>query len=254
MRSLKKYVSIGKAVGILFISIFSVQFFLNREIYHSIEQGYTSLISSPYHGLAAFCDVASSDISFKQQDVCEIDKKEEYIAHVAVAKARENRELLQFNQTLARFKKGTGYSEFALQQVIDLLSYEIRLVQLLFNGYTGALVEETLDRRITALKYSTPSVAFMYNTILDLATYDYQINNNLLDKVRKHTNKKLASLFDQRDKKIFLSAMENKLKQYQDILRKMQYSMAVESQMAIENVTIDGINNTIYFCPAMMAE
>lgn len=129
-----------------------------------------------------------------------------------------------FNELLFNFRKSKSYTEIALQNVIDLLNHELKLVRLLLYGHTGAAVDYALDSRNARLEYSSPSVVFIYNQILDLATNDYRTNQVLFETSRKQ--KRLSAALNQRDKNAFLLSMEDKLNQYQTIMRRLQYKIA----------------------------
>lgn len=128
-----------------------------------------------------------------------------------------------FNELLFNFRKSKSYNELALQNVIDLLSYELKLVRLLSHGQTGAAIDYALDARNARLEYSSPSVVFVYNRILDFATNDYRINQALYE---TSGHKRLSYALSQRDKNAFLLSMEGKLNQYQAVMRRLQYKIA----------------------------
>lgn len=173
-------------------------------------------------GLAGFCDVEASVVEYS---VAPEPSEEKKSIHDSM-RFKSQADVLQskFNQELALFKRTKDYGEGSLQKVIDLLGYELKLVRLLFYGNTGAAIEYVLDSRKTRLEYSTPSVALMYNNILDLVTYDAQSNQMLLESIEN--NKRLSSALNRNAKKAFLFSMESKLIRYQNILRELQYQIA----------------------------
>lgn len=145
--------------------------------------------------------------------------------HIAESTVQEE-EL--FRDIFARFKESKDYGEIALQNVVDLLDHELKLVRLLSSGRTGAAIDSALDIRNERMQYSSPSIVFVYNKIMDLVTYDYLHSRVMLQQVKN--NKRLSSALSHSAKKAFLLRMEEKLMQYQKIIRQFQHERIVDTK------------------------
>jgi len=151
-----------------------------------------------------------------------------------------------FNQALDRFKKTKDYGEISLQSIIDLLGFESKVVQHLLANHTGAAVEYALDRRNSRLECSTPSVMYMYDTILNLATFDTRYKQPMINAIQR--NKQLARALSQSEQQQFLCIMQDRLNYYRTVLRALQCAIAQGSSTNPAQVYIDS-DVVIQVCP-----
>jgi hypothetical protein len=76
-----------------------------------------------------------------------------------------------FELALQRFKKSSQCSEVSLEQLLLLLETELQLVEHLQAGETGMAIEDAIDARERLLSRTIPSLVYMYNSLMDFATY-----------------------------------------------------------------------------------
>jgi len=107
---------------------------------------------------------------------------------------------MQSNVTRAmeNFRSSRNYGEISIQQLLNLLRSELRLVHQLMNRESGCQIESFTRKRNKKLDCSIPSVVNVYDAVMDLATYDENINPR---------NLSLAH----RDRMLFLRNMEQVL-------------------------------------------
>jgi hypothetical protein len=110
----------------------------------------------------------------------------------------------------------------ALQRVIDILEEDLMLVHCLLSGHTGMMVQDALESRDTLLQKSPPSIVCMYNNIMDLVTYDEQVNSALYRNYMEHNCKLCPRALCWYDRRDFLFDMYDKLEHYTGLLHMMQ--------------------------------
>jgi len=156
----------------------------------------------------------------------------------------------QFQASLEKFKQSYDFGEVLLQQVVNLLDLEMMIVHCLIRGHTGAMVEDAIIARNQTLNHSVPSVAFMYDKILDLVAYDTATNKKLYAYHSKH-EKHLTHALNWSEKKEFLRNMHSKLEHYNGLMRAMQCDFAIGSSTAQRNVRVDRYDTALSFCPVV---
>lgn len=132
-----------------------------------------------------------------------------------------------FNTALNSFKRNRDFGQLAVQHVIDLLDVELNLVRHLVAGHTGASVQAALDDRNSLLLRTIPLAVTLYDTILTVATNDNKHNATLNNRI--NNGKRLPKALTIYDQKMFLSSIENKIEQYQDVMRNIQHTLAYQS-------------------------
>lgn len=142
-----------------------------------------------------------------------------------------------FYAALDRFKHNRDFGQLALQHVIDLLDAELNLVRHLAVGHTGAAVQEALDDRNGLLQRTIPLAVTLYDTILTVATHDSKHNATLNN--RTNNGKRLQKALTAYDQKIFLSTIENKIEQYKEIMKTLQYNVTVDTTLAYNSDIYD---------------
>src|SRR5262249_20961940 len=70
------------------------------------------------------------------------------------------------------FKKSNASNENSLEQLLCVLETELTLVEYLQTNVTGTYVEDAVHERERCLTESVPSVIYLYNLIMDVATYN----------------------------------------------------------------------------------
>ena len=153
------------------------------------------------------------------------------------------------NTAFDRLKQNTDFGEVMLQKIMNLLDAEITLVNYLLCGQHGIVLQNTMMMRNQMLKNSTPSVAYMYDKIIDLATYDQESNSKLYQSGRCGCG--LAYALCWRDKQCFLTGMRDKLVHYHSMMRAMQCEMAIGTATAEHTMPVDSKGNCISFCPVI---
>ena len=151
-------------------------------------------------------------------------------------------------KALDTFKTTRDFGEVSIQGVMHLLEAEVCIVDLLLEGHTGYAVERAVLKRNKKLSHSIPSVAYMYDKIVDVATYNDLLNR----KIYKHTQrdqKAFKSALNIHDKKIFLREMKDKLVHYYTIMHTMQCELAMGSGRSDSTVAIGSKGYSMGFCP-----
>ncbi|MFI5333181.1 MAG: hypothetical protein ACHQVS_03700 [Candidatus Babeliales bacterium] len=69
-------------------------------------------------------------------------------------------------------KKSDASTENSLEQLLCVLEAELTLVEYLQTDVTGTRVEDAVHEREQRLAESVPSVVYLYNLIMDFATYN----------------------------------------------------------------------------------
>ena len=150
---------------------------------------------------------------------------------------------------LDQLRANSDFGEVMLQKIMNLLNAEITIVNHLLCGEHGALLQNALVIRNQMLISSAPSVAYMYDKILDLSTYDQEANRKLFQSGRCGCG--LAYALSSRDKKCFLSGMREKLVHYHGMMRQMQCNLAIGSATVEHMLPVDSKGNCISFCPVI---
>lgn len=87
--------------------------------------------------------------------------------------APDERELQHnLDKALHHFKKSSAYTESYLEQLLCVLEVELTLIEYLQTDVTGTNVEDAVCERERRLAESVPSVVYLYNLIMDFATYN----------------------------------------------------------------------------------
>lgn len=92
------------------------------------------------------------------------------LSNSAMPDERELRHTL--DETVRHFKKSNTYTENSLEQLLCVLEAELTLVEYLQTDVTGTNVEDAVYERERRLAESVPSVVYLYNLIMDFATYN----------------------------------------------------------------------------------
>lgn len=161
----------------------------------------------------------------------------------------ENQENQQsLSQALQQFKANHDFGELLVQKVINLLDSELSLVNLLICGRHGQAVEEAITCRNQQLERTTPSVAYLYDKIMDIVTF----NDELCDKLQRKAGKKCArtkaralNLCDRRE---FLYSMQEQLMRYINVMYALQCDVSIAAARP-SDVPIDIHDNVMAYCP-----
>jgi len=132
-----------------------------------------------------------------------------------------------FNNALELFKETYDYGEMALQNIIDLLTVELRVVHNLLIGTTGATQERAVDKRNARLEMSTPSVVYIYNKVIDLVMNSQLLNEEIYRGCA--CKKQLVNSLNGYNQRLFLKHVEQKLRQYRKHIYEMQYDISIAS-------------------------
>lgn len=154
----------------------------------------------------------------------------------------------ELSATFETLSNSADYGEQMLQHIMNLVDAELVIVNHLMYGRTGAMLEDAMLARNHMLAQSMPSVAYMYDKILDLATADADVNPKLYESGRN--GKSLAYALNWSDKKDFLRGVRSKLTHYQKMLRAMQCDFAIDSAEARIQVPINS-DGSMSFCPVI---
>ena len=144
-------------------------------------------------------------------------------------------------------KSSPDFGELMLQKIIDLIEAEIKIVNHLLCSHTGAAVEEAIEERNFQLKHSVPSVAYVYDKMMDLVTYDQETNTRLYR--TGCCTKAIAKVLNWNDRCAFLHVMMDKLNHYRGVVRQMQCSIAIGDSRINVPVSSDGA--FVNFCPVI---
>lgn len=147
----------------------------------------------------------------------------------------------------SNLKNSPDYGEIMLQKIMDLIDAEIVIVNHLLCSHTGAAVEEAINMRNDMLKHTIPSVAYIYDKVMDLATFDYETNTKLY-RCGCCTNA-IANVLNWQDKTAFLHSMADKLHHYYTMIRQMQCSISIGDSRIAVTVASDG--GYVNFCPVV---
>ncbi|MCX5921744.1 MAG: hypothetical protein NTX86_00205 [Candidatus Dependentiae bacterium] len=131
-----------------------------------------------------------------------------------------------FHAALDQLKASKDFSEIMIQRIVELLDAELMLVHCLLNGHMGEMVDDALVARNDMLSRSTPSMMYMYDKILNLVTYNEQVNGELY-RNRTRNNRVHAHSLNWRDKREFLMTMYEKLEHYSGMMRAMQCDISI---------------------------
>lgn len=132
----------------------------------------------------------------------------------------------RFAVALNNFKASSSYNELTLQQAIILIRAEMRVVDYIREARSGHSVYSARVDRDEKYYNAIPSVAFLHERLLDLATFEERLILNYqkgILKGRKNHNPRLAV----QHRKDFLSRMGDTLEHYHDILRGLQYDVSI---------------------------
>lgn len=90
----------------------------------------------------------------------------------------------EMKSAMGHIEKG---DERSLQDLINLLDLELRMVFNLSDGKSGQVIEELVEERDAVLRRTTPSVAYVYSKIIDTATHDPRLyeRDNLRTRERR---------------------------------------------------------------------
>jgi len=133
------------------------------------------------------------------------------------------------DRALNKFRLNRDFGEISAGQLLTLLGVEISLIDLLLAAKTGQVIEELVVRRDELLGQSIPSIVFLYNRILDLATYDAKLYAwKATDKSEKELLKNALNL---QDRKAFLERARIRLLNYQNLIRDIQYQASIVPRM-----------------------
>ncbi len=129
------------------------------------------------------------------------------------------------NREFGRLRSYTEEGEFRLQRVLSLLDTEIDLVQLLLAGEHGYLLERTADIRDTMLDNSAPSVVWMYDRVMNVATTQAQ----LLPKIRGYAadGGSLHRALPYHERRMFLGHMAHVLKYYYSTVGELHHKLVL---------------------------
>jgi hypothetical protein len=147
------------------------------------------------------------------------------------------------------FENSSDYGEAKLQHVMNLLETDLVIVKHLLCGDTGWVIEEAVMMRNDLLAHSMPSVAFMYDKILDTVMYDETTNRKLYDSGT--CGRSLATALNWRHKKCFLTSMRDKIDHYLGLMRAMQCNVARDADTASRYVPVDAMGGYVSFCPVI---
>ncbi len=132
----------------------------------------------------------------------------------------------ELNKAIERFKRSKELSELSIQQLLDLLDIEMTVVDHLKSGKAGSLVADAVELRNKKLKRSIPSIIFVYDKILDLATYNETLNEQW-NNIRNDDRQKEVLTLTPRDKKTFLHRMKYMLDYYYSMMRTLQWELSI---------------------------
>ena len=151
-------------------------------------------------------------------------------------------------KALDTFRTTRDFGEVSIQGVMNLLQAELCIVDLLLDGHTGYAVEKAVNKRNKKLSRSIPSVAFMYDKIVDIACYNELLNPKIYQQTQKK-HKAFKSALNIHDKKFFLREMKDKLNHYVGIMHVMQCELALGVGRGDRDVAIGSKDKIMGFCP-----
>jgi len=127
---------------------------------------------------------------------------------------------------LAEFLEKASCNELALQQLLELINNELKLVEVLIYPTIGnrfsllSVRDELLDRAI-------PSVRILYDRILSLATHNDILNNQFVS--QRQFDQGIRLSLSAYDKKLFLHSVYQRLSDILQQLQSMQYRLVFNS-------------------------
>lgn len=133
------------------------------------------------------------------------------------------------DRALNKFRSNRDFGEISAGQLLKLLGIEISLVDLLLAAKTGQVIEELVVRRNDLLEQTIPSVVFLYDRILDLATYDAKLYDWKASS--KSDKESLKNALNMQDKRTFLERARVRLLNYQTLIRDLQYKASIVPHM-----------------------
>jgi hypothetical protein len=148
---------------------------------------------------------------------------------------------------ISNLKKSPEYGEIMLQKIMDLIEAEIVIVNHLLCAHTGASVEDAVNFRNHMLRRSIPSVAYIYDKIMDVATFDDETNTKLYR--TGCCTKAITKSLNWCEKSAFLHSLSDKLNHYHRMMRDMQCSLSISDSRIMVPVNSDGAG--LNFCPVI---
>jgi hypothetical protein len=113
------------------------------------------------------------------------------------------RNSIDIDHIVNEFKQNNIYDEIKIQYVLNLLENELELIHGLVKGKPGNIIEEILEERDFLLRQSPPTIAQIYDYIMDSATETAWIIYHENEKKNVENNHDNPYIHD-RDKRKFL--------------------------------------------------
>jgi hypothetical protein len=126
----------------------------------------------------------------------------------------------ELDRVMASFKNSKSWNETSIQQLINLLDMDMKLVKMLMQGKQNQEMTATIKQRDEMLRQTVPTIAQVYNRIMDVATYDAKLEPQTYKNKKGETIARSGYLTS-REKKRYLRNIEKSL-------RSMARNLAVE--------------------------
>jgi len=128
------------------------------------------------------------------------------------------------NSSLVEFTKCSSCSELTLQQLLDLMSSELNLIEVLIYPVTGNR-HHLIQLRSELLDQAIPSVRLVYDKILSVVTHNDFLNDQF--NAQGDNGCDVRFLLNFNNKKIFLHTMYQRLFDLKQKMQKVQYKFAL---------------------------
>lgn len=169
------------------------------------------------------------------------------LTYIDVFSKSESRDALkqELKEAIAAFRSSQYINEISYQRLIDLLQVEIDVVHHLLRGDAGGSLGHVLDIRSQSILHGTPSEMYVYNTVLNLGTYD--------EKLEHHEGEVSAQSKNRIERELFLRRLLDTMVYYRAALRNMLYEISIYQKPGghaiVANSLEDGVIIPIMFCP-----
>lgn len=150
----------------------------------------------------------------------------------------------ELENVLANFRASRDFGEVSLQQATELIFAEMVLVDYLLRGKMGFAVEQAMIKRDMQLASSVPSVAYLYDAVLNYATYEAKFYaGDAQGRFR----------LSKAHRRMFLDRMQGSLEYYYAFLRDLQYEISIDQNqrrpLLAQALSIGKTDSINQFCP-----
>lgn len=149
----------------------------------------------------------------------------------------------EFDRVMGAFKSSAAWNETNIQYLINLLDMDMGLVKMLIDGKQNSEMVANIQQRDEMVHRAAPTIARVYNCIMDVATYDAKLEPQV-GKNKKGETVTYSGYLTSREKKRYLHNIEKSLRSTARNLAMEQERMSLVSVVKHSSLVKRAMNQT----------